>query len=44
VRENARILGNLVNDFDFNQKPRRPFLLPVLPPSKLPPDAAVIKN
>ncbi len=28
VRENAKILGNLVNDFDFNQKPRSPLLLP----------------
>jgi phospholipase C len=32
VRENARILGNLIADFDFNQKPRRPVLLPVHPP------------
>ena len=38
VRENASILGNLVNDFDFNQKPRKPMLLPRIPPSKLPPD------
>jgi phospholipase C len=38
VRENARILGNLVNDFNFNQKPRRPLLLPRINPSKLPPD------
>jgi phospholipase C len=28
VRENERILGDLVRDFDFRQKPRRPFLLP----------------
>jgi phospholipase C len=27
VRENARILGNLVNDFDFAQKPRPPLIL-----------------
>jgi phospholipase C len=27
VRENARILGNLVRDFNFNQKPRNPLLL-----------------
>jgi phospholipase C len=27
VRENARILGNLLNDFDFNHKPRRPLIL-----------------
>jgi phospholipase C len=26
VRENAGILGNLVKDFNFNQKPRRPLL------------------
>jgi phospholipase C len=38
VRENAKILGNLVDDFDFNQKPRKPMLLPRIPPSKLPPD------
>jgi phospholipase C len=32
VRENARILGNLVHDFDFSQKPRPPLLLPLHPP------------
>src|SRR5581483_12518449 len=26
VREDARILGNLVHDFDFSQKPRKPLL------------------
>ena len=31
VRENARILGDLVHDFDFGQKPRRPLLLPLHP-------------
>jgi phospholipase C len=31
VRENATILGNLANDFDFNQKPRRPLILPLHP-------------
>jgi phospholipase C len=31
VRENAPILGNLVNDFNFNQQPRNPL---VLNPSK----------
>ncbi len=31
VRENARILGNLVKDFDFNQAPRRPLVLPQYP-------------
>jgi phospholipase C len=32
VREDAEILGNLIADFDFSQKPRRPVLLPVHPP------------
>jgi phospholipase C len=32
VRENATVLGNLVNDFNFNQKPRQPLILPVHPP------------
>ncbi len=27
VRENAPILGNLVHDFNFNQRPRRPLIL-----------------
>jgi phospholipase C len=31
VRENNTILGNLVSDFDFNQTPRAPVLLPVNP-------------
>jgi phospholipase C len=31
VRENAPLLGNLIDDFDFNQKPRRPVLLPLHP-------------
>jgi phospholipase C len=31
VRENASILGNLVKDFDFHQKPRRPLILPIHP-------------
>jgi phospholipase C len=31
VRENAPLLGNLINDFNFNQKPRRPVLLPLHP-------------
>ena len=38
VRENAHILGNLVRDFNFKQKPRRPMLLPRIPPNKLPPN------
>jgi phospholipase C len=32
VRENAKILGNLVRDFDFDQKPRPPYILPLHPP------------
>jgi hypothetical protein len=31
VRESEPILGNLVNDFDFNQSPRPPVILPVHP-------------
>jgi phospholipase C len=31
VRENASILGNLVKDFNFKQKPRRPLILPQYP-------------
>jgi phospholipase C len=38
VRERARILGNLIKDFDFDQRPRRTMLLPRIPPSKLPPN------
>ena len=32
VRENTQILGNLVEDFNFHQKPRRPLILPIHPP------------
>lgn len=35
VRENASILGNLVNDFNFNQAPRPAMLLPVNPTTDL---------
>jgi phospholipase C len=31
VRENAAILGDLVNDFNFNQKPAAPLILPLHP-------------
>ena len=31
VRETARLLGNLVADFNFRQRPRRPVLLPLQP-------------
>ncbi|HEX3448487.1 MAG TPA: alkaline phosphatase family protein [Isosphaeraceae bacterium] len=36
VRENAKQLGNLANDFNFNQAPRAPVLLPTNPPSDSP--------
>jgi phospholipase C len=32
VRENAKILGNLASDFDFDRKPRPPLILPLHPP------------
>ena len=35
VRENESILGDLVNDFDFDQPPRAPMLLPVDPVTTL---------
>jgi len=35
VRENVAILGNLTNDFDFNQKPLPPVLLPLHPQTTL---------
>jgi phospholipase C len=38
VRERAARLGNLVADFNFKQTPRKPFLLPRIPPGKLPPN------
>jgi phospholipase C len=38
VGESARGLGNLIKDFNFNQAPRRPLLLPRIPPSHLPPN------
>jgi phospholipase C len=31
VRENVSILGNLLQDFDFNQAPRPPLVLPIHP-------------
>jgi phospholipase C len=36
VREDGPILGNLVKDFDFNQTPRPPLLLPTNPPTDSP--------
>ena len=35
VRENAKILGNLANDFDFRQTPRPPLTLPSPPALQL---------
>ena len=35
VRENAKILGNLASDFNFNQRPRMPVLLPTSPRGSL---------
>ena len=35
VRENERILGNLVNDFNFRQRPVSPVVLPVYPKTTL---------
>ncbi len=35
VRENAKILGNLIYDFDFTQNPRPPVILPVHPKTTL---------
>lgn len=41
VREQAHILGNLVTDFNFNQKPRPPVILPVHPKTDLLEPAAI---
>ncbi len=35
VRENVRQLGNLLQEFNFNQTPRKPMLLPVHPKTDL---------
>jgi phospholipase C len=35
VRENASILGNLIDDFDFSQSPRQPVILPTRPVTDL---------
>jgi phospholipase C len=35
VREDVAILGDLRRDFDFNQEPRKPMLLPVYPKTTL---------
>ena len=36
VRENVPSLGNLANDFNFSQTPRKPVLLPTNPPTDSP--------
>ena len=36
VREDEPLLGNLANDFNFNQAPRAPVLLPINPPTDSP--------
>jgi phospholipase C len=36
VREDELLLGNLIRDFNFNQAPRRPLLLPTNPPTDSP--------
>jgi phospholipase C len=43
VREKKKILGNLEKDFNFNQTPRKPVILPVHPKTDLikPSSAAV---
>ncbi len=41
VREDAPQLGDLTADFDFNQQPRAPIILPVQPPTDLIAPAAV---
>src|SRR5579859_1182591 len=40
VRENASILGNLINDFNFTQTPRPPMILKPCPPTTLIPPPA----
>jgi phospholipase C len=35
VREDAKILGNLVSEFDFDQSPRKPVILPIHPETDL---------
>jgi len=35
VREEEKILGNMTNDFNFDQSPRAPVVLPVHPKTTL---------
>jgi phospholipase C len=44
VRETEPLLGNLVDDFDFNQPPRAPIILPVCPQTDLTPTPACQKS
>ena len=44
VREDEKILGNMTNDFDFNQAPRAPVLLPTNPPTDSPSIPAYFKG
>ncbi len=44
VREDVTILGNMANDFDFDQAPRKPVLLPTNPPTDSPSIPAYFKG
>ncbi len=44
VREDEPLLGNLVGDFNFSQKPRPPVLLPTNPPTDSPSIPAYFKD
>ncbi len=44
VRENGRQLGQMANDFNFNQSPRPPVLLPTNPPTDSPSIPAYLKG
>jgi phospholipase C len=44
VRENAKVLGNMDQDFNFNQKPSAPVLLPTNPPTDSPTTPAWFKG
>ena len=35
MREDEKILGNLIDDFDFDRSPRAPVILPVHPKTTL---------
>ncbi len=40
VRDASPLLGNLIKDFNFNQRPRKPLILPVCPTTDLKPTPA----